>query len=175
VGGLANGAERVFPNAIVRADKHDADFWLSHANLDKAAADAKGFFQGAMASLKPYVDAGKFQPFEGNTDLVPGIKAVATHGHTLGHAVFVAESKGREDRLLGRPDARRRRAVGRAGHHHPVRHRQQGRRQAAHGRLRRRRKARLHRRGLAPFVPRLGRLRAEGKGYRFIPLNYVSR
>ncbi len=52
-GGLMNGAKLAFPNATVRADQHDADFWLSQANLDKAPADAKGFLQGAMASLNP--------------------------------------------------------------------------------------------------------------------------
>jgi glyoxylase-like metal-dependent hydrolase (beta-lactamase superfamily II) len=46
VGGLMNGETMVFPNAVVRADQHDVDFWLSQANLEKAPADAKGFFQG---------------------------------------------------------------------------------------------------------------------------------
>ncbi len=33
VGGLVAGDKPAFPNAIVRADQHDADFWLSAANL----------------------------------------------------------------------------------------------------------------------------------------------
>lgn len=96
VGGLMDGDKMAFPNATVRADKHDADFWLSQANLDKAPADAKGFFQGAMASLNPYVKAGRFSAFEGNTDLAAGIKSVATPGHTAGHSVFAVESKGQK-------------------------------------------------------------------------------
>ena len=67
VGGLMAGDQLAFPNAVVRADKHDAGFWLSQANLDKAPDDSKGFFQGAMASLNPYVKAGKFKPFDGDT------------------------------------------------------------------------------------------------------------
>jgi glyoxylase-like metal-dependent hydrolase (beta-lactamase superfamily II) len=55
VGGLLTGGKIAFPNAIVRATQQDADFWLSQVNLDKAAAADKGFFQGAMASLEPYV------------------------------------------------------------------------------------------------------------------------
>ncbi len=101
VGGLMAGEQRAFPNAVVRADKHDADFWLSQANLDKAAADDKGFFQGAMASLNPYVKADKFKPFDGNTDLIPGIKAVATAGHTPGHSIYAVESKGQKLVLWG--------------------------------------------------------------------------
>ena len=101
VGGLMDGDKLAFPNATVRADKHDADFWLSQANLDKAPADAKGFFQGAMASLNPYVKANKFVPFDGATNLVPGISAVATPGHTAGHSTYVVESKGQKLVLWG--------------------------------------------------------------------------
>ena len=88
VGGLMAGEQRAFPNATVHADQHDADFWLSQAQMEKAPADAKGFFQGAMASLNPYSSAGKFKPFNGNTELVPGIRAQASPGHTPGHVVF---------------------------------------------------------------------------------------
>jgi len=101
VGGLMAGDKMAFPNAIVRADKADADFWLSQANMDKAPADGKGFFQGAMASLNPYVAAGKFKPFESDTELTPGVKAKATHGHTKGHNVYVVESKGQKLVLWG--------------------------------------------------------------------------
>ena len=96
VGGLMDGDKMAFPNATVRADKHDADFWLSQANLDKAPADSKGFFQGAMASLNPYVQAQRFSAFDGTTTLVPGIQAIATRGHTAGHSTFVVESKGQK-------------------------------------------------------------------------------
>jgi len=96
VGGLMAGDQLAFPNAVVRADQRDADFWLSQANLDKAPAADKGFFQGAVASLNPYVKAGKFKPFDGDTALVDGIKAVAAHGHTAGHTVYLVESKGQK-------------------------------------------------------------------------------
>lgn len=94
VGGLMSGDKLAFPNAIVRADKHDADYWLSDENLKNAPENMKLFFEGARASLKPYVKAGRFKPFDGDTDLVPGVKAVATRGHTPGHTFYVAESKG---------------------------------------------------------------------------------
>jgi glyoxylase-like metal-dependent hydrolase (beta-lactamase superfamily II) len=101
VGGLMAGDKMVFRNAVVRADKRDADFWLSQQNLDKAPADAKGFFRDAMASLNPYVKAGKFKPFDGNTDLVPGVKAIASYGHTKGHTIYAIESKGQKLVLWG--------------------------------------------------------------------------
>jgi glyoxylase-like metal-dependent hydrolase (beta-lactamase superfamily II) len=102
VGGLVHDGKRVFPNAVVRAGKADADFWLSKANMDKAPADKKGFFQGAMASVNPYVEAGKFKAIEGNGgELVPGVTAVAEHGHTPGHTTYVVESRGQKLWLIG--------------------------------------------------------------------------
>ena len=96
VGGLADGEKLNFPNAVVRADKHDADYWLSEGNMNKAPEQAKRFFTGAMASLNPYIKAGKFKPFDGDTELAPGIKAIAAPGHTPGHTFYVAESKGQK-------------------------------------------------------------------------------
>jgi glyoxylase-like metal-dependent hydrolase (beta-lactamase superfamily II) len=99
VGGATAEGKMAFPNAVLRMDKRESDFWLSVDNMNKAPADAKGFFQGAMASTKPYVDAGKLQPFEGSAtgvDLVPGIRAQQAYGHTPGHSFYVAESKGQK-------------------------------------------------------------------------------
>jgi glyoxylase-like metal-dependent hydrolase (beta-lactamase superfamily II) len=101
VGGLAGGDKLVFPNAIVRADKRDADFWLSQARMDAAKGDDKNAFKGAMVSLNPYVAAGKFKPFDGPTELAPGIRAVSAYGHTPGHTIYLVESKGQAMAMLG--------------------------------------------------------------------------
>lgn len=101
VGGLMAGDTMVFPNATVRADWHDSEYWLSEANMAKAPKDAQGFFQGAMASLNPYVKAGRFQAFKEDTQIAPGIRAIAAHGHTPGHSVFEIESQGRKLVLWG--------------------------------------------------------------------------
>lgn len=101
VGGITQAGTAAFANAVVRADKRDADFWLSQANMDKAPADSKGFFQGAVSSLKPYIDAKRFQPFEGDVELVPGVKSTSTYGHTAGHTSYVVESRGQKLVLVG--------------------------------------------------------------------------
>jgi glyoxylase-like metal-dependent hydrolase (beta-lactamase superfamily II) len=101
VGGLASNEQRVFPNAIVRAGKLDADYYLNQANLDKAAPEARDNFQGPMVSVNPYVKAGKFQPIVANSELVPGIKSYFNGGHTVGHITYVVESKGQKLVLLG--------------------------------------------------------------------------
>ncbi len=101
VGGLAEGGKAVFPNAIVRADMHDADFWLDSANAGKAARQMQGYFAMAIASLQPYVSAGRFKPFDGDTPLVPGVRAQAARGHSPGHTVYRVESRGQTLVLWG--------------------------------------------------------------------------
>jgi glyoxylase-like metal-dependent hydrolase (beta-lactamase superfamily II) len=101
VGGLVADGKPAFPNATVRAAKQEADFWLSKAHLDAAPEERKAGYQNAMTALDPYVAGGKFKPFNGDADLVPGVKAVAAHGHTAGHTVYVVESQGQKLVLWG--------------------------------------------------------------------------
>jgi len=82
VGGLtAADGKAVFANATVRAHAKEGAFWLDPATLEKAPAGMKDFVKGAMVSLKPYVDAGRYKPFDKDTELVPGVRAIATPGH----------------------------------------------------------------------------------------------
>ena len=177
VGGLMNGTALAFPNATVRADRRDADYWLSQANLDQAAAADKGFFQGAMASLNPYIAAGKFKPFDGakgDTDLVTGVKAVATPGHTPGHSLYKIESQGQTLMLWGdlihaaalqfnEPSVT---MVYDVDSKAAVVQRQQAFAEAAS-------KGYLVGASHLAF-PGLGHLRAQGKAYAWVPLNYSS-
>jgi glyoxylase-like metal-dependent hydrolase (beta-lactamase superfamily II) len=101
IGGLVSNGQRTFPNAVVHADKHDAGYWLDKAQMDKAPAEAKDGFKGAMLEFQPYIDAKKFVPFEAGEQIVPGIKSVAAHGHTPGHTIYAVESKGEKLMLWG--------------------------------------------------------------------------
>ncbi len=101
IGGLTVNGQRVFPNAVVHADKHDADVWLSKAEMDKAPAPAKGSFQAAMGMFQPYIDAKKFETFEGTATIVPGITTHSSHGHTPGHTTYIVESGGEKLALWG--------------------------------------------------------------------------
>jgi len=172
VGGLMAGDKLAFPNAVVRADQHDADFWLSAANLEKAPAEMKGFFQGAQASLNPYVAAGKFKPFNGDTELVPGIKAVAAPGHTPGHSIYVVESQGQKLVLWG--DLMHVAAVQFPEPAVTIKFDTDSKAAAVQ-----RKKAYADAAKQGYLVgsahlsfPGLGHLRTEGKGYAFVPVNY---
>jgi glyoxylase-like metal-dependent hydrolase (beta-lactamase superfamily II) len=173
IGGLSTDGKMNFPNAVVRADKHDADYWLSPETLAKADKDSKAFVRGAQTMLAPYVQAGKFQPFEGDTDLVPGVKAHAAYGHTPGHTVYVIESKGQKLMLWGDlvhvaavqfPDPSVTIKFDSDSKAAAVQRKKAFADAAKNGYLI----------GAAhlPF-PGLGHLKAEGKGYRFIPANYT--
>jgi glyoxylase-like metal-dependent hydrolase (beta-lactamase superfamily II) len=98
VGGIAPGGKMAFPNAVIRASKLDADYWLDDANERAAPAFLGSMFEGDKASLKPYIATGQFQPFDGAAELVPGIRAIPAPGHTPGHTFYMVESKGQ--RLL---------------------------------------------------------------------------
>jgi glyoxylase-like metal-dependent hydrolase (beta-lactamase superfamily II) len=175
VGGLLAEGKAAFPNAVVRLDKREADFWLSEAEMAKAPEAARGGFKGAMMSLKPYQDAGRLRPFDGATELLPGIRAVPSYGHTPGHTVYMVESQGQKLAVWGDlmhvaavqfPDPsvtisfdsdsaqampQRQKAYAEAaaaGYYVAVTH---------------------------VSFPGIGRLRADGKGYQWLPANYTSR
>lgn len=96
-GGLTTADGRAaFPNATVHAAQADADFWLSEEHTRKAPKGMQPFFRMSQASLKPYVDAGRFKPFSGEVDLLPGIRAVSTAGHTPGHTSFLFDNGGQK-------------------------------------------------------------------------------
>jgi glyoxylase-like metal-dependent hydrolase (beta-lactamase superfamily II) len=101
IGGLVADGRAAFPNAIVHADKREADYWLSADNLEDAPADQKPRFQGAMAALAPYIVAGRFRTFTADSDVVPMVRAVPAYGHSAGHTMYVVESKGQSLWLVG--------------------------------------------------------------------------
>ncbi len=174
IGGLLLDGKIAFPNAVVRASQQEADFWLSKVNMDAASKDTKDTYQAAMNMLNPYIAAGRFKPFNGDTELVPGVRALAAPGHTPGHTMYVVQSKGQKLLLWGdlmhvaatqfpnpaitiRFDsdsvmaaAQRKKAFADA---------------AEHGNW----VAAAH----LPF-PGIGHLRAVGPGYVFVPVNYSA-
>jgi glyoxylase-like metal-dependent hydrolase (beta-lactamase superfamily II) len=174
IGGLLADGKAAFPNAVVRAEKAEGDFWLSQARMNAAPKDDQDSFKGAMAAIDPYAATNRFKPYEGDTVLVPGIRAVVTRGHTPGHAMYVIESKGEKLVLWG--DLMHQAAVQfldpsvtvvfDTDQSKAAQQRRQAYRTAA---------KEGHWVGAShlPF-PGIGRLRAEGKGYAYVPANYTE-
>ncbi|UVW30022.1 MBL fold metallo-hydrolase [Massilia sp. H6] len=171
-GGLVDDGRLVFPNATVRANKKESDYWLSEENMDKAKS--KDGFKAARAAITPYIKAGKFKAFDGDVELVPGIRAQAALGHTPGHTTYVVESGKRKLHLIGdlihvaavqmdNPavtiefDSDQQAAV-------------PARKKAFDAAA----KGGYLIGGAHLQFPGLGHLATEGKGYRFIPVNYTQ-
>lgn len=174
VGGLLVDGKPAFPNAVVRADKHESDYWLSDDNAKKAPDAMKGMFQAAKGDLTPYISAGKFKPFTGATELVPGVKAAPSAGHTPGHTTYLVESQGQKLVLIGDlvhvgavqfPDPTV--VIGFDSDSKSAEsERQKEFAAAAKG---------GYLLGAAHLsFPGIGHLIAEGKGYRYLPLNYTQ-
>jgi len=174
IGGLVSNGKLVFPNAVVRAGKADAEFWLSQANLDKAPDAMKDFFRGAQASINPYVAAGKFKPIEGDGELVPGIRAIAASGHTPGHTIYEVQSKGQK--LVAWGDLMHVAAVQFPDPSVTIQFDSDPKKAAAE---RKKAYADAAKQGYfaaiahVPF-PGIGQLRAEGTGYRWYPVNFTN-
>jgi len=170
VGGLGTADKPAFPNAVVRMDKRDADFYLSKANLEKAKPDMKDNFQGPQNAVSGY--AGKLQPFDGNTELVPGVRASSSYGHTPGHTTYVVESKGQKLVLIG--DLMHSAAVQFPDPSVTIQFDSDSKAAMAQ---RKAAFAEAAKQGYwigaahLPF-PAIGHLRTEGKGYEFYPVNY---
>jgi glyoxylase-like metal-dependent hydrolase (beta-lactamase superfamily II) len=95
-GGLTIDGKAVFPNAVIRVDRHESEFWLDAGNEKTVDPAERHSFADAAASLAPYLASGRIQPFESGSELMPGIKAVPAPGHTPGHSLYEIESRGQK-------------------------------------------------------------------------------
>ena len=162
-----------YPNATVWLAAEDAGYWLS-ADARQAAPEAmRGLFDMARRALAPYEAAGKLKRFTQDDELPSGVVAVPSHGHTPGHTSWLFGGGSGQSLLVW----------GDIVHYHAVQfirpavsfEYDSDRRQAVAAR------AALLARAAAtggwiagahlPF-PGLGHVRAEGAGYRWVPVEF---
>jgi glyoxylase-like metal-dependent hydrolase (beta-lactamase superfamily II) len=100
IGGLLDGANNpAFPNAVVYVRKAESDHWLSADEAAKAPEGAQRIFKMAKIVSDPYIAQKKWETFESDTPMFPGIKPVAIPGHTPGHSAYEINS-GNQSRLI---------------------------------------------------------------------------
>jgi glyoxylase-like metal-dependent hydrolase (beta-lactamase superfamily II) len=172
IGGLMSDGRMVFPNATLLVEQKEADYWLSAAAREAAPAERKAFFDGAVACVGPYASAGRFKPFVGPANLLPGIRAIPAPGHTPGHTLYAVESKGQ--RIVFWGDLMEVASVQfveptvtiafDSDGHEAVRQRMRAYEEAARGRY-------LVAGAHLPF-PGIGHLRSEGHGYSWVSIDY---
>jgi glyoxylase-like metal-dependent hydrolase (beta-lactamase superfamily II) len=173
IGGLMRDGQPSFPNATIRANSREADHYLSKSQMDAAPADEREDYESAMSIFKPYIAANKFKPFDGETELIPGVRAMPAPGHTPGHTIYIIESNGERMLIWGdlmhvaalqfplpsatfptewstKQSAQQRRTV-----FADV---------AKHG---------YYAAGAHVAFPGIGKLRATGDGYTWVPISYI--
>ncbi|HVX56539.1 MAG TPA: MBL fold metallo-hydrolase [Candidatus Saccharimonadales bacterium] len=100
-GGLVHDGQRVFPHATVFVGKPDVNLFMDPAHQNGVDGYDKAYFHDAVLTLGPYAKAGKLKPFSGVTQILPGIEAIPTPGHTPGHSFYRVQSQGQSIEFVG--------------------------------------------------------------------------
>jgi glyoxylase-like metal-dependent hydrolase (beta-lactamase superfamily II) len=91
---LTADSKPAFPNAEVLVPAAELNYWMDDGEMSRAP---KGRIEGLFKNTRRIIGVlgGKVTPFEAGKDVVPGLSAVATPGHSIGHTSFVVSSSGR--------------------------------------------------------------------------------
>lgn len=100
-GGVQREGKPVFPNATVRVDQRDVDFWLNPAHQRDVEEGQRHTFAESERSLRPVIDAGKLSPFHAPVQIMPGIDAIPAAGHTPGSVIYRVSHAGKTLLLWG--------------------------------------------------------------------------
>jgi glyoxylase-like metal-dependent hydrolase (beta-lactamase superfamily II) len=85
---------RAFPNAEIKVPENEWKFWMDDGEMSRAP---KGRMSELFANNRRVFDAlqRKVTPYAWDTEVVPGVTAVGTPGHSIGHTSFVISSSGK--------------------------------------------------------------------------------
>lgn len=101
INGLRNAANELnYPDAEILVPAPEWAFWMSDDNLNKAPDAMKGAFNNVRRVFKGLED--KVKQYAADKEIVPGLTAIATHGHTPGHMSFALANG--NDRVLIQSD-----------------------------------------------------------------------
>jgi glyoxylase-like metal-dependent hydrolase (beta-lactamase superfamily II) len=92
---LDAGGKAVFPNAELAVHEDELAFWRDDSAMARASDEGKGDFALARTALAAYRDRIRTVKTD---EVLPGVRAFPTPGHTPGHTAWLAESNG--DALL---------------------------------------------------------------------------
>jgi glyoxylase-like metal-dependent hydrolase (beta-lactamase superfamily II) len=88
---------RNFPNAKLYIAQADYDYWTDPAKVSAPAL--KDFLAQARRNLVPNRD--RIQFVKDGEEFIPGIHAIASPGHTVGHTMFMIDSAGKQLCFVG--------------------------------------------------------------------------
>ncbi|MGB4115206.1 MAG: MBL fold metallo-hydrolase [Polaromonas sp.] len=94
INGVRNKAgQLVFPKAKIMVPAVEHAFWMDDARMAAATDAMRGAFQN-VRKVFAGLPADQLVQFQAGQEVVPGITSLAAYGHTPGHTLFVAQSKG---------------------------------------------------------------------------------
>jgi glyoxylase-like metal-dependent hydrolase (beta-lactamase superfamily II) len=97
IGGImAADGTRNFPNAQIYISQADLEYWTDDKRL---GTPAEGSALAARKNLLPNRDRIVF--YKDGQDVLPGVQAMQTPGHTVGHTSFVVNSGGKSLFVVG--------------------------------------------------------------------------
>lgn len=161
-----------FPNAEIWSAQADSDFWLSEEIAAKAPKEAQPYFKMARDAAAPYRQSGKWKTFKTDQEILPGVSSVAAHGHTPGHSAYLLQSGDKRLMIMG--DVLHNHAVQLANPNVAIEFDVDPKQAVA---ARKKLFARAAKEKLMvsamhlPF-PGIGHIRADGKGYAWVPVEY---
>lgn len=91
--------ELVFPNAAYQIGQAEWDFWTSPNAIDAMPEDRKTFAVGAQNRLSAIKDRIAF--FKPGDEVMSGVEAIDTGGHTPGHTSFMVHGNGDPVLIVG--------------------------------------------------------------------------
>jgi glyoxylase-like metal-dependent hydrolase (beta-lactamase superfamily II) len=89
----------IYPNAEIVVAAPEWRFWTDRSNEAGAPAGQRPHFANTARRFGPY--AGRIRQIEDGQEVVPGIRAVATPGHTPGHTSFLVADGTQQLMVLG--------------------------------------------------------------------------
>jgi glyoxylase-like metal-dependent hydrolase (beta-lactamase superfamily II) len=84
---------KAFPNAEIMVPENEWKFWMDDGEMSRAS---KGRMTELFANNRRVFDAlgRKVTPYAWKKEIVPGVTAIGTPGHSIGHTSYMVESGG---------------------------------------------------------------------------------
>lgn len=80
----------LFPNAALMVSEPEWAFWMDDGEMSRAPEGRKGSFETARRVFAPVAD--DVARFDDQAEIVPGVRAMLSPGHTPGHTTFLVTS-----------------------------------------------------------------------------------
>ena len=114
INGLLNAENgRAFPNAEIIVPATEWEWWTTEGNTTRTPEGQRPTFANTARRFAPY--QGRIRQIAAGAEALPGITAIAAHGHTPGHTIyrivdgndqliFLADLMNRPELMARRPD-----------------------------------------------------------------------